>query len=441
MRDETSHSQHSTAFATQPPAGSEYLRWSPNGQRRHWYRPDYHRCLTGVLPTVLTLLGHEPQQPSLLPYLPAAAPRQAKWVVLLTVDSFGYREWAHSRQLQQLYPDYGTWITSVFPSITSCALSSLYQSLAPARHGLTGHKIWKDCPGAVVDVLTMQVEGASHSLTAAGFNPHVWKRQAGILERQSAESPPGYHLLPRFIANSGLSTFSYGNIPRIPYGELIEGFQKATRMLNSMDQGFVSLYMPMIDTLTHTLGGGSGEVGLAVRHLEDLLAYLANSVPPEVAEDTAVMIVADHGQSGLQKRRPLHGAPLEWLQSHTHALGFSGRVMHVYLKDYPAEPVRHWLQDWLGEDGEVCEAAEVMPLVGTDSKFVSAGQPPLDPAWIQASLGDLVVILEEGVLFQRHPPPDPEPLYPSRFVSQHGALTWHELFVPLLCAPLSMMRV
>ena len=97
MRDETSHSQHSTAFATQPPAGSEYLRWSPNGQRRHWYRPDYHRCLTGVLPTVLTLLGHEPQQPSLLPYLPAAAPRQAKWVVLLTVDSFGYREWAHSR--------------------------------------------------------------------------------------------------------------------------------------------------------------------------------------------------------------------------------------------------------------------------------------------------------------------------------------------------------
>ncbi|MBI2299430.1 MAG: alkaline phosphatase family protein, partial [Armatimonadetes bacterium] len=36
-----------------------------------------------------------------------------------------------------------TWLTSVFPSITSTAMTSIYQGLPPSRHGILGHQIWK----------------------------------------------------------------------------------------------------------------------------------------------------------------------------------------------------------------------------------------------------------------------------------------------------------
>ncbi len=421
------------SFAQAPPSDVYRLSWTPCGTRqRQWYRPDYQRCLTQVLPTVLRLLDYPTSATDLLPFLPKTTPQRVKRVLLLTVDSFGFREWGHTRYLQNLYPEYGTWITSVFPTITSCALSSLYQGLAPARHGLTGHKIWKNCPGAIVDVLNMHVDGAEHSLTKAGFDASVWKREPGILDELPIEPPLGYHLLPRPIVNSGLSTFSYGHLPRVPYGELIEGFQKAAWMLREMSHGFVSLYMPLIDSLTHVLGGSSDDVALGVQHIETLLKYMANHLPARIADETSVFIVADHGQSRLRKRRILYGEPMAWLQAHTHAVGFSGRVMHVYLRGLPEAPVRAWLEDWLADDGEVVDFAQAQYLVGLTGK-----EATVDRDWVRHSLGDLVVILEDGVLIQRHKPEEPLPPYKSNFVSQHGALTWHELFVPILCAPLS----
>ena len=65
-------------------------------------------------------------------------------------DGLGFKELAQAPRLRGLYETYGTWITSVFPSITSCALSSMFQGLPPNRHGILGHYIWKDFPGAVV---------------------------------------------------------------------------------------------------------------------------------------------------------------------------------------------------------------------------------------------------------------------------------------------------
>ncbi len=405
----------------------EALRWEAQPE---FFRPDYGRALNCVFPTLFELLGHPVKgYPTLTSVLPPGSRVKARRAFLLCIDALGFKELGRSSLFGGLYRDFGTWITSVFPSITSCALTSLYQGLPPARHGLVGHHIWKDPPGAVVDMLRMQVVGAKASLADSGFDLSVWKREPGILEPGNGahRGAPfgGMHLMPAPIVNSGLSTYTYGATELVGYLELLEGFTKAGRMLESMTEGWVSLYTPLVDTLSHVVGGDSGQMRIAVKYIEDALVWMAGSLPEKIASETLLIMASDHGQAVTRARLALHGEPMEWLEAHTRAIGFSGRVMHVYLKDHNEEPVAGWLRDFVGGGGRVFRFDEVSELAGEGE----------DPAWLRRSLGDLVVVLREGHNWEKRAP-DPSP-YATRLLSQHGAMSWDEMFVPLLCAPFS----
>ncbi|HKI97076.1 MAG TPA: alkaline phosphatase family protein [bacterium] len=422
--------------AANPDQQMERLRWPA---REGFYRPDYGRALTGVFPTLFALLGHAPAEPApLLQHLPAGSPRRAKRVLLLCLDAFGFKELAQSRRFAALYPEHGTWITSVFPTITSCALSSIYQALPPARHGITGHVIWKDFPGAVVDMLRMTVPGAAASLNAAGFDVNRWKREPGILDTANGV-PDGYHLMNRHIVGSGLSQLIYGRTRLVGYVAALEGFTKAARMLEALDTGWVGVYMDDVDSLSHVLTGDAPQMGRTVRRIEDDLAWMAGQLPRAVAEETALVVVADHGQSNIRETLPLYGEAQEWLAAHTRAVGNSGRVLHLYLDPGQEAPVAAWLREFVGDKGQVFTFDEIKALTGPPLDGTGGGTDAAHEAWLRRSLGDLVVLLDDGCNWQRRDPAKPQGPYESQLVSQHGSLTWNELFVPFLVAPLSAL--
>ena len=106
--------------AEAPESQMERLRWDA---RDGYYQPSYGRSLAEVFPTLLGLLGRTvPGRAGLQDVLPPDSPRRVKRVLLLCIDAFGYKELSQSQRFQALYGRYGTWITSVFPTITSCAL-------------------------------------------------------------------------------------------------------------------------------------------------------------------------------------------------------------------------------------------------------------------------------------------------------------------------------
>jgi hypothetical protein len=410
-----------------PHAESDALRWDALPE---WYRPDYGRSLTGVFPTLLRQLGRDVDAfTHFEQHLPSASPRRAKRAFVLCLDGFGFKEFALSDRFLGLYPHFGTWITSVFPSITSCALSSLYQALPPARHGITGHYVWKDSPGGVVDMLKMQVDGARWPLAAAGFDVQTWKREPGILESRVTEGLPGYQLMHHSITNSGLSTYSYGRAGIVGFSETLEGFTKAGKILRDLSSGWVGVYLATIDTLSHALTGDSPQVGLAARQIEESLRWMVSTLPRDVAEETVLYVLADHGQSTLHNTHRWTTEQKDWLLSHTRGLGFSGRVMHFYAKPGAESELTPWLRAGIGEFGQVFDFDEVKDLAGVAT----------DEGWARRSLGDAVVILRGGHNWDKEGLIKKRKEYPSELISQHGALTWDEMFIPLLCAPLSAM--
>ena len=60
-----------------PPASeTDYLRWE---REPEWYRPDYDRSITSVVPTMLNLLGISTGElPTLLHHLPESSPRRSR---------------------------------------------------------------------------------------------------------------------------------------------------------------------------------------------------------------------------------------------------------------------------------------------------------------------------------------------------------------------------
>ena len=418
-----------------PDPGMEALAW-PN--RPGFYRPDYQRSLTGIMPTLFRLLGRPAAgYPELTGVLPSASPRTAKRVFLLCVDALGFKELAQSRRLAEMYGEYGAWITSVFPSITSCALSSLYQALPPARHGITGHNIWKDFPFAVVDMLKMHVPGAQAPLVAAGFDVNGWKREPGLLDGERANGLPAYHLMDRHIVGSGLSNLIYGKTPLVPFFSPLEGMSKAARMLNDMERGWVGLYLDDVDTLSHVMTGDAPQIGLTLRHLEDCLARLAAELSPGVLEETVLMVAADHGQSNITERLPLFGENRKWLEAHTRAVGNSGRVLHVYLDPGQEARVAPWLREFIGDKGQVFTFDEIKALTGPP--LDEPGHDPAQADWVRRSLGDLVAVLDDGTNWQHRKHYYEAGPYESTLTSQHGALSWNEMFVPFICAPFSAL--
>jgi len=294
----------------------------------------------------------------------------------------------------------------------------------------------------VVDMLKMQAANARTSLAQAGFDVQQWKREPGLLDTDPGHGLSAYHLMHPSIVTSGLSTYSYGRSVMVGYLEMLEGFTKAAKLLAGMKQGWVSLYTATVDTLSHTLGGSSGQIGLALRQIEEGLAWMVAALPPGVAEETVVLLAADHGQTDVSTLVGFEGDTRDWLQRHTRAVGFSGRVLHVYLAPgQPARGVQDWLSDLVGSAGLVMPFEEAAPLAGPPGPPASNGHGPLvDAAWVRQSLGDIVVVLDAehswdkaGVLPKSKP-------YPSPLVSQHGGLTWDEMLVPFFCAPLAEAR-
>ena len=104
--------------------------------------PDYGGgCLANVVPELLRMPGTRSA-----PWLPEPA-RDASQVVLLVLDGLG---WEQLRDRPDVAPTLGAMaggpITSVAPTTTATALTSIVVGRAPADHGIVGYRLRVDGP-------------------------------------------------------------------------------------------------------------------------------------------------------------------------------------------------------------------------------------------------------------------------------------------------------
>ncbi len=358
--------------------------------------PEYGgACLDGVIPALLAPAGDAPA------WVPGPVVG-ADQVVLLVVDGLG---WEQLRARESLAPTLaameGGPITSVAPSTTATALTSLTTSSPPAVHGLVGYRV-RVPTDEVLNVLRWRTESgdARLSVPPAGFQPR---------EPFGGTKPPVVTKAEFFETGFSMAHLAGSQIHgwRLPSSLVTH----VGRLLRSGER-FVYAYYPGVDSVAHEFGFGpyyDAEVVAADRLAADLLDVM----PP----GAALAVVADHGQVDVGES--VIGLAPEVAEL-TSLLSGEGRF--------------RWLHARPGDNGELERAAhglyDTVAWVRTRTEAVAEGWfgGALAPD-VEARLGDVVLAAREPVAFL-----DQADTGEYRLRCRHGSLTRAEMLVPLVAA-------
>src|SRR5919199_817937 len=238
-------------------------------------------------------------------------------------------------------------ITSVAPSTTATALTSLTTGAPPAAHGVLGYRILVPT-GEVLNVLrwTTPSGDARENVppeTIQRLEPFGGTKPGVVTKAEFWDS--GFSRV--HLAGTELHGWRYASTLVVHVASLVrEG------------QPFVYAYYPGVDAVAHEMGFGEAydaEVAAADRLVGDLLAALPSG--------TAVVVVADHGQVEVGDRVvPLDGeiasltallsgeGRFRWLHAHPSAVDRLTAVARERFRGLAWVSTREELiaEGWLG---------------------------------------------------------------------------------------------
>src|SRR3954470_16261378 len=237
-------------------------------------RADYRgACVASIVPRILR------REPA--PWLPDLV-LDARVVVLLVLDGLGWNAGqAHPTVLPTLHGMTGGAITTVVPSTTAAALTSITTGLSPAEHGVIGFRVAVD--GDVLNILGWQMARAKRSP-----DPFTVQRHAPFLGRPVAV------VTGSSFRNSGFTRAHLRDTDFIGYrveSTLVEHL----RVLTRGDAAFVYAYYPRIDEVAHEFGLHDSYCLSELAAADRLVAAVLDALPA----DAALVVTADHGQVHL----------------------------------------------------------------------------------------------------------------------------------------------
>jgi hypothetical protein len=207
--------------------------------------------------------------------------RTYKHVILLVVDGLGLDRFLQIIQPNQHQSASPTWerllpqgtlaaLTSIVPSTTSAALTTLWTGKTAVEHGIMGYEIWLKEYAMVANMITHSAAayaGDSGGLRRAGFQPEAFlpvKHWALILRSYGMEN---YAFMPAPIARSGLSTMQMAEVNTFSYHTLGELWvtlaeQMRIRRRSTAAGSYTYVYWGDIDGLSHRFGPADERVRL-----------------------------------------------------------------------------------------------------------------------------------------------------------------------------------
>jgi len=353
--------------------------------------PTYGReCVTGVVPALL-------DDPDGLPDWMPHSLRGADQVVVLVLDGLGWEQFVARRALAPtLAAMEGVPITTVAPTTTATALTSITTGTHPGDHGVMGYRL----------AIGRDVLNVLRWTTARGDARHsISPESVGLAEPFSYQRPP--IVVRTEFEHSGFSGAHLRGCRFVGYRTMSTLAIEVARLLRA-GEPFVYAYYDGIDKVAH-------EYGLGEHYDAELIAidWMVEYLPP----DASLVITADHGQVevGPNVIRP-----------HPEVLS---------AVDFQSGEARfRWLHALRGSESELFDAAkrhhgDVAWVVRRDEVIEEQWFGPTMREEALARLGDVALVARADVAFD-----DPADTGPFDLIGRHGSMTRAEVLVPLLAA-------
>ena len=355
--------------------------------------PDYGgACIDSVVP----VLQRRRPAPDWLP-VPA---QEARQVVLLVLDGLGWEQLQERTDIAPVLAGLaGGPITSVAPTTTAAALTSISTGRPPADHGVLGYRV-RVGDRRVLNVLRWRTEDgdARESVPPTAFQPlPVFDGAAPPVVSRAAFAATGFteaHL-------QGVRLQGW----RTPSSIVVE-----VRALLAAGEPFVYAYYDGVDKVAHEFGLGD-HYAAELRYADRLVGDLLDVLPA----GAALVVTSDHGQVDVGDRLV---ALAPGLADDVDFVSGEGRF--------------RWLHARPGTASRLAAAAAE---AHGDAAWVRTREQVIEEGWlggapapdVAARLGDVALVAFEPVSFL-----DASDPVEAVLRSRHGSLTAAEMLVPLL---------
>ena len=397
--------------------------------------PAYHgRSLPNVVSTAVRALGAEPTDGvPLLPPLaadldPFAGRPAAGPVVVFLVDGLGFRSLVASEESGAApFRSPARPITSVFPTTTTVALTSLSTAQSPGRHGVVGHRMYLPAYGTIAEILRMSPVGVApiDALAGPDWAPSMVSGVPAIFRRGIGATAVSRD---RF-APTAFTRLLYDGAEYVGYSTAADFAHRLGEVLaRDEPPRLVFAYWDELDTVQHLRGPLREFAGFEAAQVARILAAARRRLDPGRARSTTVMLTSDHGQVPLDPKRVV-------------AIDAEPTILR-HLARPPTGDRRVGLFTARSGDVEALTSAlaerlppghRLLPVRGALDAGLF-GPPPFHPELIER-LGDLVVLVPSPIgITYRFPGAAPRRY---ELIGSHGGLEPEEIIVPLVAGPLS----
>ena len=287
------------------------------------------QCISNLPDTFASLLGLKSNRPlSDKRFYDFAEKSSIENVVFLLLDGFGFNSIQYVKQNfgfpsfeklgqdSQILP-----LTSVFPSTTSTATTSLHTGLTPQEHGIIGYTMYMNEIGAIAQMLDLGPVFSRRSLFELGFDPAKLIGKKTLHERFGESGVPSNLYINKYIVGSGLSQITNRGANIFPALTASDLFVGVRRNLESASNGatFHFAYYASPDTIAHARSPLSQEYAAEVEAIfYGINRELREKLDPTVAKKTILIISADHGLCHIDEREIIdiasHGELLNMLK-------------------------------------------------------------------------------------------------------------------------------
>jgi len=381
------------------------------------HRPDYAgQGIVNLMASVAAACGGR------LPYVPLATGAAAITgdgpLVLLLLDGLGCEYLAAARPGGALQAHRAGRLTSVFPSTTATAVTTVLTGLAPQQHGLTGWHMYFREIDRIAAVLPATLRGDRRPVAELGLGPDALFPYLTLFERIAR---PSVAITPRHLAGTVFNVaHTRGAAPR-PY-ENVRGYFEAVAeaALAGPEAKFVYAYYPGLDSVAHQHGIASRAAAAELAALDDGFAALLERLRGTGA---TVIATADHGfvDAARDERVELGDHP-RLAAMLARPLCGEQRVAYCYVRPESHADFADYVGDRL--------AGRVTLLRSADALAAGMFGPGAPHPELGSRIGDYIMLMRGRATIKDWLPGE------KRYVltGVHGGLTPEELYVPLVVA-------
>ena len=377
-------------------------------------KPDYNgACISRLIPALLHHLetvgtgiklsssaakrSSKPTPGSLPAWMPQLI-ESVRQVVVLVVDGLGWEQLTDRAHLTPgLNAMQGGAITTVAPTTTATALTSMTTGLAPAQHGVLGYRL-RLRERDVLNVLRWEVGDRPERL-----EPSSLQTAEAFIGRDIPVITRHEYVASKFseVCMRGSRKVGYGATSRVP-----------VEVREFLNQGapLVFVYYDRLDTVAHARGLG-GDYDAEICVVDGLVSSLVDCLVP----GSGLIVTSDHGQVQIDTPPIV----LDVNVSSTVAfMSGEGRFRWLHCQGGAESATLDAARDIYGGVAWVRERGQLI-----DDGWFGGGMT----AAYAKRLGDVAILCHAPVSIH-----DPAEVGSSALRCRHGSVTSAEMLVPLL---------